>query len=266
MRWSQHNYKWAWNIHLTLRRLFSCCSRLILPKVRISDPFVRRIRRWPVDSPHRGPATLKMFPYHDVIMTRGHLLRKRQINCRHSMIQSNSITETSHIALDHWQSWMCGVFFVKNNNFAVARCAHNTMRRVRCSHSFYTTFCPCSVRTRDMGVAWKRVIVKVLRKYVTTPTVLVWAVVLMDIGVPGVTRVNMVGVRRICCVYCKWESIYFNWWNVLNFKLNKICCHHFNSNYLWIEFIILPTRCSVPNRISTWFCCALFHCDNVVSS
>ena len=30
--------------------------------------FVRGIHRWPVDSPHKGPVTLKMFPFDDVIM------------------------------------------------------------------------------------------------------------------------------------------------------------------------------------------------------
>ena len=30
--------------------------------------FVRRIHRWPVNSPHKGPATRKMFPFDDVIM------------------------------------------------------------------------------------------------------------------------------------------------------------------------------------------------------
>ena len=30
--------------------------------------FVRRIHRWPVNSPHKGPVTWKMFPFDDVIM------------------------------------------------------------------------------------------------------------------------------------------------------------------------------------------------------
>ena len=30
--------------------------------------FVRGIHRWPVNSPHKGPETLKMFPFDDVIM------------------------------------------------------------------------------------------------------------------------------------------------------------------------------------------------------
>ena len=32
--------------------------------------FVKRIRRWPVNSPHIGPVTRKTFPFDDVIMTR----------------------------------------------------------------------------------------------------------------------------------------------------------------------------------------------------
>ena len=30
--------------------------------------FMRGIHRWPVESPHKVPATRKMFPFHDVIM------------------------------------------------------------------------------------------------------------------------------------------------------------------------------------------------------
>ena len=30
--------------------------------------FMREIHRWPVDSPHKGPVTRKMFPFDDVIM------------------------------------------------------------------------------------------------------------------------------------------------------------------------------------------------------
>ena len=30
--------------------------------------FVREINRWPVNSPHKGPVTRKMFPFEDVIM------------------------------------------------------------------------------------------------------------------------------------------------------------------------------------------------------
>ena len=33
--------------------------------------FVRGIHRWPVNSPHKGPVTRKMFPFDDVIMSIG---------------------------------------------------------------------------------------------------------------------------------------------------------------------------------------------------
>ena len=33
-----------------------------------SQPFVRRIHRWPVISPHKGPVTRKRFPFDDVII------------------------------------------------------------------------------------------------------------------------------------------------------------------------------------------------------
>ena len=34
--------------------------------------FVRGIHRWPVNSPHKGPVTRKMFPFDDVIMMYPH--------------------------------------------------------------------------------------------------------------------------------------------------------------------------------------------------
>ena len=30
--------------------------------------YVRRVHRWPVDSPHKGPVTREMFPFDDIIM------------------------------------------------------------------------------------------------------------------------------------------------------------------------------------------------------
>ena len=60
-------------------RLKSPASRLLTSpcvQARIKEnikaprywPFVRGIHRWPVNSPHKGPVTRKMFPFHDVIM------------------------------------------------------------------------------------------------------------------------------------------------------------------------------------------------------
>ena len=46
------------------------CSDADQRKHQSSAPlaFVRGIHRWPVNSPHRGPVTRKMFPFDDVIM------------------------------------------------------------------------------------------------------------------------------------------------------------------------------------------------------
>ena len=38
-----------------------------------SSFFVRGIHRWPVNSPHKGPVTRKMFPFDNVIMTSWHI-------------------------------------------------------------------------------------------------------------------------------------------------------------------------------------------------
>ena len=59
--------------------------------------FVREIHQWPVNSPHKGPVTQKMFPFDDVIMCRtllagcpwgrcfsGVILTKRPCNFRQS--------------------------------------------------------------------------------------------------------------------------------------------------------------------------------------
>ena len=37
-------------------------------QISTSLAFVRGIHRWPVNSPHKGPVTRKMFPFDDVIM------------------------------------------------------------------------------------------------------------------------------------------------------------------------------------------------------
>ena len=46
----------------TRQRKYQSCASLA---------FVRRIHRWPVNSPHTGPVTRKMFPLDDVIMRDG---------------------------------------------------------------------------------------------------------------------------------------------------------------------------------------------------
>ena len=50
-----------------LTRLFRRRSKKT-PTLRVTGLCVRGIHRWPVNSPHRGPVTRKMFPFDDVIM------------------------------------------------------------------------------------------------------------------------------------------------------------------------------------------------------
>ena len=62
------------------RQLQSATTRLVLQlvqankksKLSITGPFVGRIYRWSLDSPHKGPVMWKAFPCHDVIMLSSH--------------------------------------------------------------------------------------------------------------------------------------------------------------------------------------------------
>ena len=49
-----------------LKRLFWCKSKETSNSASLA--FVRGIHRWPVNSPHKGPVTRKMFPFDDVII------------------------------------------------------------------------------------------------------------------------------------------------------------------------------------------------------
>ena len=53
-----------------LNRLFRRRSKKT-PKLRVTG-FVRGIHRWPVDFPHKGPVTRKMFPFDDAVMSWSH--------------------------------------------------------------------------------------------------------------------------------------------------------------------------------------------------
>ena len=70
--WRHMNVMWS---HIT-GHLTVCLTVFVDPhhrniKVRITDPFVRGIHQWPVNSPHKGPVTRKKLPFDDVIMQNG---------------------------------------------------------------------------------------------------------------------------------------------------------------------------------------------------
>ena len=58
--------------------------------------FVKGIHRWPVNSPHKGPVTRKMFPFDDAVMKYVCLLKRRQIY--HNKQTCNSAVICQHLA------------------------------------------------------------------------------------------------------------------------------------------------------------------------
>ena len=48
-----------------------------------SRAFVKGIHRWPVDSPHKGPVTQKMFPFDDVVTEMGHIIMMSEMASNH---------------------------------------------------------------------------------------------------------------------------------------------------------------------------------------
>ena len=63
-----------------------------------SRAFVRGIHRWPVNSPHKGPVTRKMFPFDDIIMS--HPLDHWTLNRIHS-----SLTMSSRFCAMFYSPW-----------------------------------------------------------------------------------------------------------------------------------------------------------------
>ena len=63
--------------------------------------FVRWSHRWPVDSPHKGPVTLKMFPFDDAIIFTATVLcirvRANQSGCRKKLGNGNNLQEEFNI-------------------------------------------------------------------------------------------------------------------------------------------------------------------------
>ena len=62
--------------------------------------FVRGIHRWPVNSPHKGPVTRKMFPFDDVIMSNAPCYR-----CGNQTFVTKNLPDTSVIIVFHNEAW-----------------------------------------------------------------------------------------------------------------------------------------------------------------
>ena len=82
LRW-RHNGRDSVSNHqphdCLLNRLFRRRSKNT-SKLRVTG-FVLGIHRWPVNSPHKGPVTRKMFPFDDMIMNLRISVRNWQLKC-----------------------------------------------------------------------------------------------------------------------------------------------------------------------------------------
>ena len=72
------------------------------PQSSASLAFVRGIHRWPVNSPHKGPVTRKMFPFDDVIMTRDYCETVSNGNTSMTTVVSSLGTLKSVIVMTSW--------------------------------------------------------------------------------------------------------------------------------------------------------------------
>ena len=61
--------------------------------------FVQGIHRWPVNSPHKGPVTRKMFPFDDVIMSSGRYGSPSITSLNHAQISICSLLYAHYIEL-----------------------------------------------------------------------------------------------------------------------------------------------------------------------
>ena len=85
-RWFETPWHWLWSpCNLSASELYYTASEITSVSIvysivcssenqrkyhsSASLAFVRRIHRWPVNFPHKGPVTRKIFPFHDVIVT-----------------------------------------------------------------------------------------------------------------------------------------------------------------------------------------------------
>ena len=62
--------------------------------------FVRGIHRWPVNSPHKGPVTRKMFPFDDVIMRICRNKLNKSVN-KHTTVIKQSKSESGAQCIGH---------------------------------------------------------------------------------------------------------------------------------------------------------------------
>ena len=103
--------------------------------------FVRGIHRWPVNSPHKGPVTQKMFPFDDFIMSRKHLIRATMCSSHcnipytsiySNMVQSGVLSQRTHRRLV--------VTYRDHKRYIQSCCVYNTSHRI-CTRFYCILHC-----------------------------------------------------------------------------------------------------------------------------
>ena len=96
--------------------------------------FVRGIHQRPVDSPHKGPVTLKMFPFDDVIMWKLKVVTWRQLfhhrlHCRLTL--SNPPVPRVTMKFSSWQFLVISVFLNKKKHVHVYEQGHSQWEKMK---------------------------------------------------------------------------------------------------------------------------------------
>ena len=116
--------------------------------------FVRGIHRWPVNSPHKGPVTWKMFPFNDVIMEVYKMVIQSPDQILDWRVKLNlfvvvAVTFILKKSSQHIQPCTTGsmsegspghgvLVKVKDPSALVTPLLHNHTERQQCGNSYYT--------------------------------------------------------------------------------------------------------------------------------
>ena len=87
--------------------------------------FVRGIHRWPVNSPHKGPVTRKIFPFGDVIMSQTRL-HPSLLFIPTSFCKTSPYISTTHLtrgrAVSVWRCWLQNVWIMLSTFEVESQC------------------------------------------------------------------------------------------------------------------------------------------------
>ena len=109
--------------------------------------FVRGIHRWPVNSPHKGPVTRKMFPFDDVIMLLCTMLVMENILL--STIWQEGGSERADFSVFQWQ---CVVSYKNNIKLIFLIKIHFRIQKIK-QNEANAVYCPGQL-LRKWQVFW----------------------------------------------------------------------------------------------------------------